>query len=102
MDDGEGNLIPSIEYPEGFPQFTDVYHAEPTDVTIIAYKKLRGWHGEEKSFKFELIDDETGKVIGIATNNNGTIQFPSIKYTEAGTYYYTILESTPSGKRMGN
>lgn len=50
----------------------------------------------EIPFEFGLYD-ENGILVATAQNQDGTISFPQLAFTEPGTYHYTIRELTPSG-----
>jgi pilin isopeptide linkage protein len=96
-DDGNGNLIPSVSYPNGFPEFIDTYNANPTNVIITAMKQTTGKALKGDDFQFGLFD-ENGKLISDAHNDkDGSVIFPSISYTVAGTYHLIIKELTASG-----
>ena len=76
---------------------------DPSDiaakVAFEAKKVLTGMDLQAGLFTF-VIKDDAGKVVSTAKNNaDGTIVFPSISYTAAGTYHYTIeeIKGTTSG-----
>ena len=90
-DNGEGELVATAE-AEGDITFTNTYEAAPTSVTISASKVLNGAQLKGGDFNFQLASD--GKVVATAINDaNGAVTFDSIKFTEAGTYTYTIAEA---------
>ena len=106
-DNGDGTLSVTTD-PASAPlfTFTNTYTGggDPTDpptpptpetkpVTgnISATKVLTGRDLKAGEFTFEVL--ENGKVIGAATNAaDGSIVFPDIKYTEAGTHTYEVRE----------
>ena len=90
-DNGEGKLVATAE-AEGDITFNNTYEAEPTSVTISASKVLNGAQLKGGDFTFQLASN--GKVVATATNDvNGAVTFESVKFTEAGTYTYTIAEA---------
>ena len=95
-DDGKG-LLEAKADPEG-TLFTFANRYEPTpgesSVTddISVTKKLIGRDLAEGEFTFQL-KDETGRVVAMAKNKaDGSVTFPKLKFTEAGTYTYTVSE----------
>ena len=79
--------------------FNNTYKAAETEVELSAVKILRGRVLKDSEFKF-VIKDANGKVIKTATNTkDGKIILGKIKFTEAGTYKYTVTEET--GKLEG-
>ena len=95
-DDGKG-LLEAKADPKG-TLFTFANRYEPTpgesSVTddISVTKKLAGRDLAEGEFTFQL-KDETGRVVDTAKNKaDGSVTFPKLKFTEAGTYTYTVSE----------
>ncbi len=71
--------------------FTNVYQAAPTRIFISGNKVLKGKALEHNMFEFVMKEGNTE--IGRAWNSaTGTITFPEIVYTEAGTHVYTVTE----------
>jgi len=68
-DDGSGNLVASIEYPEGFPEFVNRYELVfvPVQVILSATKVTIGAAIGCDMFEFGLFDEE-GELIATATN----------------------------------
>ena len=64
----------------------------PTNATIELDKQLSGRDLVNGEFKFVLKDDQGNQVGSEATNQNGKITFPSIKFEKEGTYNYTVKE----------
>lgn len=65
--DGHGNLVATIEYPEGFPSFVDIFKAHPAHIIISACKIAIGAPLPAGRFKFGLFDEE-GNLVATATN----------------------------------
>jgi pilin isopeptide linkage protein len=95
-DDGQGQLITDVTYPDGQPAFTNTYSTTPTSMNVVAYKELLGWDQAEIPFSFGLYD-QNGVMVETASNQDGVITFPLIPYTAPGIYHYTIQEITPTG-----
>ena len=88
-DNGRGQLEATV--PADKPVFTNTYAAKPGKTVIEAKKVLNGKALEADKYEFEL--KENDKVVGTAKNTaDGSISFPEIEYTEAGTYTYTMSE----------
>ena len=88
-DNGRGQLEATV--PAEKPVFTNTYAAKPGKTVIEAKKVLNGKELEADKYEFEL--KENDKVVGTAKNTaDGSISFPEIEYTEAGTYTYTMSE----------
>lgn len=66
--------------------------AENPTVTLTARKTLDGRTPEDMRFRFRLLDAD-GNVLQTKENAaDGTVTFDPIRYTEAGTYHYTVNE----------
>ena len=88
-DNGRGQLEATV--PAEKPVFTNTYAAKPGKTVIEAKKVLNGKELEADKYEFEL--KENDKVVATAKNTaDGSISFPEIEYTEAGTYTYTMSE----------
>ena len=88
-DNGRGQLEATV--PAEKPVFTNTYAAKPGKKVIEAKKVLNGKELEADKYEFEL--KENDKVVATAKNTaDGSISFPEIEYTEAGTYTYTMSE----------
>ena len=88
-DNGRGQL--EATFPADKPVFTNTYAAKPGKTVIEAKKVLNGKELEADKYEFEL--KENDKVVGTAKNTaDGSISFPEIEYTKAGTYTYTMSE----------
>ena len=89
VDNGRGQLEATV--PAEKPVFTNTYAAKPGKKVIEAKKVLNGKELEADKYEFEL--KENDKVVGTAKNTaDGSISFPEIEYTKAGTYTYTMSE----------
>lgn len=72
--------------------FENTYEPAATSVTFGASKKLEGGTVEDGQFEFQ-VRNEAGDVVATAKNNaSGTVIFPAVEFTKAGTYTYTIAE----------
>lgn len=88
-DNGRGQLEATV--PADKPVFTNTYVAKPAKKVIEAKKVLNGKELEADKYEFEL--KENDKVVATAKNTaDGSISFPEIEYTKAGTYTYTMSE----------
>lgn len=88
-DNGRGQLEATV--PADKPVFTNTYAAKPGKTVIEAKKVLNGKELEADKYELEL--KENDKVVGTAKNTaDGSISFPEIEYTKAGTYTYTMSE----------
>ena len=67
-DDGYGNLIATLDYPEGYPEFTNTYVLRPVKVVISAVKLAVGADLPCGMFEFGLFDSDNNLV---ATAFNG-------------------------------
>ncbi|MBQ2659023.1 MAG: BspA family leucine-rich repeat surface protein [Erysipelotrichaceae bacterium] len=102
-DKGDGTLeIEKTYYYDKDPVntilFENIYKAEG-DITLYAWKDLKGRDLKEEEFTFELYD-ETGKLVETKKNDgNGTVTFTTLHYTEKDigkTFYYVIHETKGS------
>lgn len=72
-------------------EFVNEYKAAPTRIAITGTKVLEGNNLEHNMFEFILMEGEA-EVSRAWSSATGTIAFPEITYTEAGTYVYTVTE----------
>ena len=87
-----GRLSVSWELPGGAAFHNEYEPSETAQIVIGATKVLEGRDLAAGEFFFEL-RDEAGNVVGTATNAaDGTVAFPPLEFTEAGTYTYTMTE----------
>ncbi len=79
-------------------EFKNTYTATPVDIDLSAEKKLEGKSLVNDEFEFTLTpanaqgEKVAGTVLGATNQANGTVKFPTITLTEAGTYYYLMEE----------
>ena len=90
-DNGKGQLVANVIYPEGGVVFNNSYEAKSVEVGLEAVKTLTGRDLNEGEFSFVLSGN--GSEIETVTNGiGGSIRFSAIEYTKVGTYTYTIAE----------
>lgn len=75
--------------------FSNSYTAADTSITLGASKVLDGRDLADGEFKFQVTDGN-GAVVATGTNDeNGQVDFGTIKLTKAGTYTFTTSEVLP-------
>ena len=93
-DPGTGQLEASIEYADatdGELVITNPYCADPTSIVVEVNKQIEGATPEkDATFTFNLSGE--GQDMTTSVKGAGTASFDEIKYTKAGTYYYTVTE----------
>ena len=88
----DGNeLKTEVVYPES-KTFNNTFTPNAANATIELDKALSGRDLVNGEFKFILKDDQGNQVGSEATNQNGKITFPSIKFEKEGTYNYSVKE----------
>ena len=91
VDNGQGQLVATVENADAERVFTNTYKAASTSATIKATKKITG--NKElvaDAYTFEL--KEKDAVVATAKNTaSGEVVF-NVNYTEAGEHTYTITE----------
>ncbi|RXX20291.1 cell surface protein, partial [Streptococcus oralis] len=96
-DNGQGQLVATVENPNAERVFTNTYNAASTSATIKAKKVLNGKELAADAYTFEL--KEKDAVVAEAKNAaSGEVVF-NVNYTEAGEHTYTITEK--SGTEAG-
>ena len=95
-DNGDGTLSCAVSYDGGSaPTLTNKYKAKG-GFKAEATKVLDGRDLKAGEFEFELVDKD-GKVAATAENKaDGSISFPEVELTAAGTYAYSIREKAGS------
>ncbi|MDU6557711.1 MAG: FctA domain-containing protein [Streptococcus sp.] len=97
VDNGQGQLVATVENADAERVFTNTYKAASTSATIKATKKITG--NKElvaDAYTFEL--KEKDAVVATAKNTaSGEVVF-KVDYTEAGEHTYTITEKAGSEK----
>lgn len=91
-DNGDGTM--SAKTSEIAP-FVNTYSANSVSYSVSngvkVSKELSGRDLKDGDFTFELVD-EAGSQVATATNQGGTVTFPSVEYTKPGEYKYTVRE----------
>ena len=96
VDNGQGQLVATVENANAERVFTNTYKAASTDATIKATKKITGKELVADAYTFEL--KEKDAVVATAKNAaSGEVVF-NVNYTEAGEHTYTITEKEGSEK----
>ena len=88
--DGD-KLKTEVVYPES-KTFNNTFTPNAANATIELDKALSGRDLVNGEFKFVLKDDQGNQVGSEATNQNGKITFPSIKFEKEGIYNYSVKE----------
>ncbi|MCY7091655.1 LPXTG cell wall anchor domain-containing protein [Streptococcus oralis] len=97
VDNGQGQLVATVENPDAERVFTNTYKAASTSATIKAKKVLNGKDLVADAYTFEL--KEKDAVVAETKNTaSGEVVF-NVNYTEAGEHTYTITEK--SGTEAG-
>ena len=95
VDNGQGQLVATVENANAERVFTNTYKAAETKATIKATKVLEGKALEAGKYEFEL--KEGDEVVATAKNAaDGSVTFEAIKYAAAGDHTYTITEKEGS------
>ncbi|MCL2528760.1 MAG: isopeptide-forming domain-containing fimbrial protein [Coriobacteriia bacterium] len=98
VDNGDGTLTMTPNFPIGAANFINTYNAAGS-VTLAATKVAVGNTLTDGQFHFAVLDD-LGTIVATGTNNAaGSITFSPIHYLVAdiGTHNYTIIETDFSG-----
>jgi len=69
VDDGHGNLLATLEYPEEYPVFINEYEAKPITIYLRACKIAIGGEMKDDQFDFGVFDEE-GNLISEGTNKS--------------------------------
>ena len=97
VDNGQGELVATVENANAERVFTNTYKAASTSATIKAKKVLNGKVLVADAYTFELREKDA--VVAEAKNTaSGEVAF-KVNYTEAGEHTYTITEK--SGTESG-
>ena len=92
-DNGDGTM--RAETSEIAP-FVNTYSASSVSYSVSndvkVSKELSGRDLKDGEFTFELVD-EAGNKVAAATNEGGTVTFPSVEYTKPGEYKYNVREA---------
>ena len=91
-DNGQGQLVATETYATP-AEFTNNYQALSTTAAFSFTKKLTGRAQKAGEFSFDLTAPEAKDNQTKATaDENGTVNFDPITYTQAGVYNYTVKE----------
>lgn len=99
IDSGNGQLVASVSFPDGFPSFTNTFEQplQPATATIRAKKCLCGGRLCGNDFTFAVFD-QNGNEVARATNDAcGNIVFPALTFNQPGVFNFTVRELKPSG-----
>jgi pilin isopeptide linkage protein len=95
-DNGQGQLYASVTYPDGTPNFNNVYKASDAPANIVGKVVGLGKKPFPGEFEFDVLDSE-GNVVGKARNDeNGNIIFPTLNLPD-GEYDFTIVAPPDGG-----
>lgn len=91
-DNGDGTMSVAWSASSEEIVFRNSYVAAPASVTLGAAKVLEGAELADGQFAFQMLDRD-GEVFREARNDEGgAVTFPTVEFTQAGTYTYTIVE----------
>jgi len=92
IDDGDGTLTATVNYPESGLVFNNEYTTDSTTVTLEGTKNLAGKELEDDMFSF-VVKDENNDIVSTGSNKaGGGITFSEISLSSAGTYSFTVSE----------
>lgn len=102
-DNGDGTLSVATDPAQGaLFAFTNTYSVEPEESSptgeggITITKNLAGRNLNEGEFTFELVD-QSGATVATGKNDaSGNVELGTVKFTEPGTFTYTIREAKGS------
>jgi pilin isopeptide linkage protein/uncharacterized repeat protein (TIGR02543 family) len=87
-----------VDYPDGTPTFINSYQTTPADLVLTGTKTAVGKELSGNDFIFGVFD-ENGNIRASAYNNaDGSITFPAIFFSKAGTVTYTVRELSTDGE----
>ena len=102
-DNGKGSLVVDSVTPDEAPRFTfeNKYEPKTAESSFTVKKEFAGHSMKDGDFTFALIDEATGKTVATAKNKaDGTVTFSGIKFENAGTYNYKVVEVKGSSKAI--
>lgn len=111
VEDEDGVLIATLSMSNEFGEineeilFENTYKALPISWTFGAKKILTGAKLKEGQFHFQLFTADEGfhaygePVQTVGNQADGTIEFKELKFTEAGTWHYVLLEDESSEEK---
>lgn len=98
-DNGDGSLSVESNPAQGaLFSFTNTYNVDPEESSptgeggITITKNLDGRNLNDGEFAFELVDQNGTAVATGANDANGNVELGTVKFTEPGTFTYTIRE----------
>ncbi|MGG7057700.1 Spy0128 family protein [Clostridium tertium] len=91
-DDGNGNLVATVDYPNNKIEFTNKYEAKGISVNLEATKTLTGKTLEKDMFEFQLLNENNEIKETVKNDADGNIKFSPINFDKVGTYTYKIEE----------
>jgi pilin isopeptide linkage protein/uncharacterized repeat protein (TIGR02543 family) len=98
VDNGQGKLISTVDYPDGTPTFINTYQTTPASLELTGTKAAVGKELSGNDFIFGVYD-EKGLIRSSAYNEaDGTITFPAMFFDKAGTMNYTVRELSTDGE----
>ncbi len=94
--DKDGVLEAQVEYSVNnelvkLVAFHNTYKPDPISVTPEGNKVLVGKALADGQFTFKLVDED-GKEYTFSHDENGKLEFPTLTFSETGTYTYTVYE----------
>jgi len=98
VDDREGILVVTVDYPDGDISFINTYTTETVDLVLNAIKLTKGAPLVAGVFKFGLFDESYDLLLTAFNDASGNVTFPKLTYHTTGTFNYIIKEMTPPGK----
>ena len=92
---------------QGGITFENTYKGRAVDVSLEATKKLSGRELTDGEFSFDLYAADSSYTKGAliednATNKEGKVLFEELTFTDAGDYFFIILEDEVDGKGVTN
>ncbi|MBE6466032.1 MAG: hypothetical protein E7002_04505 [Denitrobacterium detoxificans] len=103
VDDGAGHLSATVSYDDESSDaatFTNAYGASDAYAQVSAEKQLTGAALQAGQFQFTLqgtSDNAAGTTATVSNAADGSVAFPVLSYSAAGTYTYSIAEVIPEG-----
>jgi pilin isopeptide linkage protein len=97
-DNGTGQLVTQVNYPDGAPVFTNTFEPPivppvPAEIRIQARKITCGARLRTRMFSFGVFDQNGNEVTEATNDRCGNIAFPIFMIEEPGVYRYTVRES---------
>ena len=100
VDNGQGQLVATVENANAERVFTNTYKAASTSATIKAKKVLNGKELVADAYTFELKEKDKDEVVATAKNTaSGEVVF-NVTFSAAGDYAYTITEKAGDDKTI--